>query len=868
MATDVRRLSVSSLLLALLLAGAYLLGWTQGVDNVFLQTWFQLRGVQAAPSDIIVVKLGQDFVDAYDFRVADLDRRFYARALSNLNAAGARAVGFDFFFPEQSRAEGGADPDAALAEAVLSGNVVLPQVRMGSEDLRTADHLPFHPLLRGARRGVLSLSTSAYTFEPQVTFLDGTLPSFALATLQAAELRPNRSVAEPQLVDYRGPEGTFTALSFLDVYRGAFSYSAVQNKLVFVGVSLTGTDQDQILTPFGAMSGVEVNANLAYTLLGGRLVSVSRPLYALLLVLSSFVWSPLVRRRRALRYLLIGLALIFAVSLGLFFLSWFAPPPWFALVAVFTYLAASYRQLVLLDTRLSQRLTQLLDTATLAESGTMLPTQLSQGFSPRGYVTHAPDMLESLLSGLGGDSGLLIIERGKTVRGEPSETLRRLTDQALQSGKTHSEGTLPYHIAEPILLDSDPVGAVALTLPAPLPPHLRTLLKTSATMFSQLARYQQLRSRTETLADTLWPWRSQSSLDKIEALKMVGDLLATERGWLGALIETLPQAVFIMSPYGYGVYENAAARRLFKREKNMLRALPEALKIEPERFQEDYVRTVERGEELELGLTERATERPVLLTLRVVRSGSEVRGVAGIVSDLSKIEEMDRKRQELIGMVVHDLRSPLTSIQGFADILLDSADDAQRESLDIIAQEAGRMRRMTDVFLDVVKLESGGVEPERSPGNLAELLRYAIATISAQAAQKDIIIQVDAPTFVAAHVDPDLISRLMINLLSNAVKYSPAATRISAALQQSEGAWAVLEVRDEGYGMTEEQLSQLFQKYKRAPEGKARATTGTGLGLYLVKLITDAHGGDVEVESEVERGSVFRVRLPCGEPPE
>ena len=857
-----------SFVAAALLAFVYLLGFTQAVDRLTLNAWFRLRGVQATQDDILLVKLDQDFVDEYGFRIGELDRGFYARALDNLSAAGARVIGVDLFFPERSVTQGGRNPDMELAAAVLGNNVVLPQVRTGS--LRGAgwagDYVPFNPLLRTARRGVLNLDVTAYEISSEVTFQEGTLPSFALAVLRAGEL-PNVRLPGAYLIDYRGPSGTFPALSFLDVYRNQFSYSRVQGRIVLLGVSLAGTDQDQVATPFGLMSGLEVNANAVYTLLHGQLAQLPAPLYALLLLLSGVAWTPLTRRKWGLFHALAGAVLLSGASLLLFGLAaLFVPPVWLALVPLVAYLGSSYRHLTTLDHQLSQRLGGLLDAAMLARPGDPSAGDLSTGFAPKGYVTHAPEMLESLLQGLGGESGLLLLDGERTAHGEVSPVLVALLDASVSERRRVSTGTLPYAVAQPIFLDDGVVGAVALSLPAPLPPHLLSLLETSAGMFSQLARYQRLRERTQTLADTLWPWRARSSLAKLNSLAMIGDLLATERSWLGSLLETLPQATFIMSPYGYSVFENAGARRLFSGEKNMLRALPQALQLDAERFQKDYVTLVERGEELELGLVERSSGRPVLLTLRVVRDskeggGGEVRGVAGIVNDLSKVEEMARQRQELIGVVVHDLRSPLTSIQGFADLLLEGDMTDAHEPLTIIRQEAARMQRMTDTFLDVVKLESDAFRPERTLSNLAELLRYAVAAVSTQAAQKEIVVAVDAPPFLEALVDPDMISRLITNLLSNAVKYSPAATRVTVRLEADKDE-AVLSVQDEGYGMSEELRAQLFQKYKRAPSGKARAVKGTGLGLYLVRLIVDAHDGHVEVASELDQGSTFTVRLP------
>ncbi len=860
-----RRLSYSliTLALALLLMVLYALGVTKGADYLFLDTFFRLRGVQPHANDIILVRLDEDFVKEYPFRIGELDRGFYAKVIEHLRLAGAKVIALDVFFPERSSIGKTAtrDPDVELAQAIADGNIVLPLVRIEDKNELTENFLSPNVLLKDAQQGVILLEESARTFRPVVTFSEGVFKSFALATLEAAKLSATRPLTTTQLVDYRGPEKSFPTLSFLEVYRNQFSYAEVKDKIVLVGITLTGTDRDQILTPFGEMSGVEVNANEVYTLLHGRLTTIPTGLY-LVLLLALGIFAPILSSyKRGLWYVLSLMVIIFIGSFILFRLATFVSPLWLALLPTLAYLRTNYRHLLQLDTQLSSSLIQLLDSATLTDESKVTPTQLSQGFAPRGYATYAPDMLESLMTGLGAKGGRLLLEQIPTEQGDVSEALKRLSQQALEQGRTLREGTLPHHVAEPIVLENRVVGAVALTLPAPPPPHLLSLLTTSVQTFSQLARYQKLRERTTSFTGTLFPWRTRSSLDKLEALSMVSDLLVTERGWLGALVESLPQAVFIMSPYGYSVYKNAAARRLFGDEKNMLVGIPGTLRLERERFQADYATMVERGEELEFGITERNTERPVLLTLRVVSSSGEIKGVAGVVSDLSKVEELDRQRQEMIGMVVHDLRSPLTSIQGFAELMLGDASGEQKEFLDIIKSESQRMKRMTDVFLDVVKLENERFELFLRPTNLAESLRYAVATVSYQAGQKNILIAVKAPPFLEAEVDADLISRLIVNLLTNAIKYSPEKTRITATLTVN-GDQVDLEINDEGYGMTDEQCKHLFQKYQRADDAKEKRIAGTGLGLYLVKLICDAHQASIKVTSEVGKGSTFRISLP------
>ncbi len=595
-----RRLSYSliTLALTLLLMVLYAVNATKPVDNLFLDAFFRLRGTEADAGDIVVVRLDEDFVQAYPFRVGELDRGFYAKVLENLTQAGAKVIALDVFFPERSSLGKTTtrDPDVELADAITNGNVVLPLVRLQDNDPATPPFLAPHVLLGNAKQGVILLEETSRTFSPTLTFPEGAFPSFALATLSAAKLTSTRSVGATQLIDYRGGEGSFPTLSFLEVYRNQFTYSDVKDKIVVVGVTLTGTDRDQILTPFGQMSGVEVNANEIYTLLHGRLSALPTGLYLSLLLIVGLFAPVLSSRKRGLVYTLAAIAVIVIAAFLLFRFHIFMSPLWLALLPAIAYMRTSYRHLLKLDTQLSYSLIQLLDSATLSDDSKVSPTQLSQGFAPKGYATYAPDMLESLITGLGAKGGQLLLEQIPTEQGDVSDDLKRLSQRAVQEGRTLHEGTLPHHIAEPITLENKVVGAVALTLPAPPPPHLLSLLTTSVQTFSQLARYQKLRERTTSLTGTLFPWRARSSLDKLEALSMVSDLIVTERGWLGALVESLPQAVFIMSPYGYSVYKNAAARRLFGDEKNMLLGIPQTLRLERERFHKDYAMMVERGE--------------------------------------------------------------------------------------------------------------------------------------------------------------------------------------------------------------------------------------------------------------------------------
>lgn len=373
----------------------YAVGATKAADILYLDAFFRLRGVEADANDIAIVRLDEDFVGAYPFRIGELDRGFYARVIENLKGAGAKVIALDIFFPERTNIGKTAtrDPDVELAEAIANSNVVLPLVRIEDNDETTPPFLAPNVLLKDTKQGVILLEESSRTFKPAFTFPEGVFQSLALATLETAGLRSTRPLNISQLIDYRGGERSFPTLSFLEVYRNQFSYSEVKDKIVLVGITLAGTDRDQILTPFGEMSGVEVNANEVYTLLHGRLTTMPTELYLVLLLMIGILAPVISTHKRGLWYVLGAVGIIFIGSFILFRLNVFMPPLWLALLPPLAYLRTSYRHLLELDTQLSASLLQLLDSATLTDKSNVTPTQLSQGFAPKGYATYAPDML-------------------------------------------------------------------------------------------------------------------------------------------------------------------------------------------------------------------------------------------------------------------------------------------------------------------------------------------------------------------------------------------------------------------------------------------------------------------------------------------
>ncbi len=867
-----RHQSLLTLVVACSLATLTLFSASRSIDGLVLDGFFQLRGPRPDAGDIVIVALSEDFLEAYETTLGRLDRRFYARALQTLQQAGAAAIGLDIFFPDPT------PEDAELASAVRASGAVLPHIpartvrwgeRPGSGAFSVHEHLRYNPLLSDVPRGVISLTEHARETTPVVRFADGTLPSFALAVVRAAGKTPVGGESErPRLIDYRGPAGSIPYVSFLDLYRQQLSFATFEGKIVLVGATLLGEQRDQIVTPFGAMPGVEVVANEVYTLLHGSLAAMPRAATAGLVLLTTLLWPTVARRRRGLSLTLLSSGAVVGLAVLFFLAGLYLPPTPLVVAFVAAYLLGNYQRLRALDADLLLRLTRLFDAANFSQAPAVsgatpaVPGQALRGFGPRGSHDDARAMIRSLLSALDGRGGLLLLPQQRIEVGEVAPALEQLARRVQNGARQLSEGRFPHHLAQALDL---PGGVLAVSLPSPPPPHLVALIEESARVFSQSARYHDLRQRTTTLAETLWPFSARSSEAKIEAIAMITDLLQTERSWLGVLLEHLPQALFISGPYGYRIYQNPAARRLLGEERDLLHAIPQALKLDAGEFRRDFVSAVEFDRPFELATTSVRGERPLMLSLHPVHQDGRVRAVAGVISDVSRIEELHRSRQEMLAAIAHDLRTPLTSVLGFADILLhELKQNPEREYAQLILSEAQRMKRITDDFLDVSRLEEGALELRARPSDLAEIVRYAVAAISPLAAKKLITISLAAPSALTLNVDPDLISRVLINLLTNAVKYSPERRRVHVALSR-QGEGVRLEVIDQGYGIAAEDLSVIFERFGRAKRGPQSRIRGTGLGLYLAKRIVEAHGGTLTVESEPERGSAFCVQLPARE---
>jgi signal transduction histidine kinase len=234
-----------------------------------------------------------------------------------------------------------------------------------------------------------------------------------------------------------------------------------------------------------------------------------------------------------------------------------------------------------------------------------------------------------------------------------------------------------------------------------------------------------------------------------------------------------------------------------------------------------------------------------------------------------RIAELEGLRDSLVHMVIHDLKSPLTVIQGNLGLLEmivgDDLDADGKEALEACAQGSNQMKQMVNSLLDVSKLESGTFALDRSEIGLRDTVRRARASLGKDVGARIRIVGGEDLMGAIAVCDAELVQRVVVNLLRNALEHSPADERVEVRVTQGEDSVQV-RVLDRGPGVPEEYRDRIFDKFVQV-DGTRRVRKGSsGLGLAFCKLAVEAHGGRIGVDPGSEEGSEFWFEIPVGVP--
>ena len=247
----------------------------------------------------------------------------------------------------------------------------------------------------------------------------------------------------------------------------------------------------------------------------------------------------------------------------------------------------------------------------------------------------------------------------------------------------------------------------------------------------------------------------------------------------------------------------------------------------------------------------------------VLLIGGMILGVFLIIKDIHREKYLSQLRSEFVSNVTHELKTPLTSIYMFAEsILLDrvKTKSDQKEYLGIILKETERLKRLINNILDFSKREKGKLVYNFIEVNISELIKSAINDLDYWTIEKKFKVTTTIEEDITGLADPDALKQAIINLLSNAIKYSRDRKEINIKLWKDEKL-IYIEVEDRGIGIPEDQLDQIFDKFYRIESQDGMESTGTGLGLTVVKDILEAHNARILVESKIDQGSKFTIVL-------
>ncbi len=262
----------------------------------------------------------------------------------------------------------------------------------------------------------------------------------------------------------------------------------------------------------------------------------------------------------------------------------------------------------------------------------------------------------------------------------------------------------------------------------------------------------------------------------------------------------------------------------------------------------------------------------------VLDENNKVMGEIKTFYDVTEQKLLEKRKADFISLLTHDLKSPLTSILGYSDLFLQSADAKlngdERDCMGSIKTNGARLLDMVEQYLDLTKIEAGMLTLRPEDTDIAVLLTEAVSGLDVQAMEKNIKIDLYTQEGLPRiSVDREKIFRVVTNLLSNAIKYTPKDGRIDVHAEAAPGknpeidrpktgfpASVEITVEDNGYGISAKDLPHVFDRYWRSKS--ASGIRGTGLGLAVVKSLVDAHGGEVVVTSEQGKGSRFTVRIP------
>lgn len=338
-----------------------------------------------------------------------------------------------------------------------------------------------------------------------------------------------------------------------------------------------------------------------------------------------------------------------------------------------------------------------------------------------------------------------------------------------------------------------------------------------------------------------------------------------QRNRLETTLQNIPSATLLVNNYGEVVIANETFLNFFNRGNKIKKA---------------HYDTVIEHKDLKRMIKEAiATEKPINETIEhnvnvhkkyfdaavvpvLSKKRKRIEGIVIVLHDITQLKTLEQMRKDFVANVSHELKTPITSIKGFTETLLDGAKedkDTLEMFLDIILKESNRIQVLVSELLELSKIEQAN-HFNMVKVNLPQKVFNSVEVVYPLAEKKNIKFNLELEKNLFVLAEPSKLKQVMINLLSNAINYSPedAEVTVKAYLKADE---CIVEIIDQGIGIASEETTRIFERFYRVDKARSRDSGGTGLGLAIVKHIIEVFNGEIDVESELGKGSTFRIKL-------
>ncbi|MGY6212582.1 two-component system histidine kinase PnpS [Cytobacillus firmus] len=337
---------------------------------------------------------------------------------------------------------------------------------------------------------------------------------------------------------------------------------------------------------------------------------------------------------------------------------------------------------------------------------------------------------------------------------------------------------------------------------------------------------------------------------------------------LGALIENMGSGLILIDSRGYINLVNRPYKEVFN-----VNPSEYLYKLYYEVIEHKGITEVVE----EIFMTEQKVKKQLIIPVNIERRYFEVygvpiigtndewKGILLVFHDITELKKLEQMRKDFVANVSHELKTPITSIKGFSETLLDGAMENKQtlnDFLNIILKESDRLQSLIQELLDLSKIEKQGFSLSIQQLDLADVLEDVVAIMKGKAEEKEIVLEYkreDKPVYIEG--DVHRLKQVFINIISNAISYTPNQGVVYISSADSDRT-VLTEIRDTGIGIEAGEIPRIFERFYRVDKARSRNSGGTGLGLAIVKHLVEAHKGTISVKSKVGKGTAFIIELP------